>query len=67
MAKKKKKTLHVSGEDHHKSVLCESQVREIRRCYAAGEASIGYIADEYNVSRSTIWDIIQRKNWKGVE
>ncbi len=57
------------GEAHHKAVLTEADVREIRRKYAEGGHSHFSIWQDYidRVSAlSTISSIIMRKTWKHV-
>jgi hypothetical protein len=44
------------------SLLTPGQVREIRRRSAAGE-SRQFLAEEYGVHPTTIWNIIKRKTW----
>lgn len=60
---KKKKTMHPRGTDHHNAKLCEREVKEIRREYHKGQASIGWLAKEYGVSRGTIADIVRGRTW----
>ena len=47
------------GEAHEKTPFTESQVREIRRHYAAGGITYRELADEYGVSLYVIFSIIK--------
>lgn len=47
--------------------LNDDIVKEIRRRYAEGGITQYDLADEFHVRQSTIWRIIARKSWKGVE
>ena len=47
------------GEAHEKTPFTESQVREIRRRYAAGGITYRELADEYGVSLYVIFSIIK--------
>lgn len=51
------------GEQNNKAKLTESQVREIRSRYSAGESS-GPLAGEFGISRCQIWNILTGKQWK---
>lgn len=51
------------GEKHGSVKLTEQQVRDIREKYEKGNTTHRKLADEYGVSKSTISDIINRKNW----
>lgn len=44
----------------------EDQVREIRRCYAAGEASQKELAAEYGVETGTMCHLLQKHTWAHV-
>jgi group I intron endonuclease len=48
------------------SPLTPDGVREIRRRYAAGESRF-LLAEQYGVHPATIWNIIKRKTWSGLE
>jgi hypothetical protein len=52
------------GENHPNAKLAESQVREIRRQYAAGEASQYKLAAAFGVSQVTIGNIVRRDQWR---
>lgn len=47
------------------SKLTDSDVREVRRRYAAGELQ-REIAADFNIGRSTVSLIVNRKNWKAI-
>jgi len=46
------------GQRHGSAKLADEQVQEIRRRYAAGDAPITRLADEYHVGTSQIWRIV---------
>lgn len=54
------------GQDNGMSVLNEDAVREIRRAYANGEATMPELARRYGVTRPTIGYAINRYTWKHV-
>lgn len=61
------------GEKNHRSRLTETQVKEIREAYKEAmkiglpKTETQYIlAEEYNVKRPTISDIVLRKTWKHI-
>lgn len=54
------------GESHGRHVLTETQVREIFRRYHEGERGYKKLANEFCVSRGTIFNIVKRRNWKHV-
>jgi hypothetical protein len=54
------------GERARNVKLKEIDVREIRRAYAAGEASTGELASRYGIARSGVVRIIHFKLWKHV-
>jgi len=61
----------VAGENNHNSKLNEEQVWEILELYYTGDAdsvlwSIAEIAEEFNVGRGTISDILYGRSWKDV-
>lgn len=52
------------GSLHHKAKLTETQVREIREKYAAGNTSYWKLAMEYDIDSSdTIGRIVRRLTW----
>lgn len=55
-----------SGENCGAAKLTESQVREIRRRYAAGGVSQRQLGAEYGVSQMPISYIVRRVTWKHV-
>ncbi len=54
------------GSLHPQTSLTENDVRSIRRRFAGGERNM-HLADEFNVSRPTISDIVKRRSWKHIE
>ena len=52
----------VKGENHKLAKLTEAEVLAIRNRYSNGEGCRS-IADSYNVSRYTVWDIAKRRTW----
>lgn len=54
------------GEQHYRTTLTESDVREIRRRYAAGELQTTIGAD-FGLTKNAISKIVNRKTWKHVE
>lgn len=57
---------HSIGEMQGTSVLTESEVLEIRRKYIPWLYSLPMLAEEYNVTFSTIYAIIIRKLWSHI-
>lgn len=55
------------GEHHHKAILTESDVKEIRQRYALGGVTHEQLGLEYGVHESTISRITLRLNWKHLE
>lgn len=53
------------GERQHSSKLTEEQVREIR--LRKGTVSVKAMSVEYGVSKWTIFDILNRRNWAWLE
>jgi len=58
-----KKGRKAKGEDHWKSKLTEEEVLEIREMYAEGDWTQQEIADEFDVHKVTISQILQGKRW----
>lgn len=54
-----------SGELHNSAKLTETDVRDIRAA-TGGRGLVTKLAAKYGVSRSNIWGIRRRKNWKHV-
>lgn len=54
----------ISGEDHYAAKLTAAQVREIRARYARGGVTQTALAQEYDVSQSTISLIVLDKAWR---
>lgn len=61
----------VAGENNHNSKLDSEQVWEILELYYAGDAdnvlwSIAEIAEEFEIGRGTVSDILYGRSWKDV-
>jgi len=54
---------HPRGSQKPNAKLNEAQVLEIRRRHKAGERQID-LAKQFNVSKYTIYGIVQRRKWK---
>lgn len=55
---------YVGGEGSHNAKLTNEQVKQIRKIYIPGKSSSYKIADEFNVTSSTILNIIHGKTYK---
>lgn len=53
------------GEKNHKAVLTEKQVLEIRKLRLEG-FSLDYIKNKYNISKSAVSAIVNRRTWKHI-
>lgn len=51
------------GENHGGSVLTDSSVIQIRELYKIGNVSQSHLAKQFNCKQSTIWRVLNRKNW----
>lgn len=56
-----------AGEKFGRSKLTNSEVREIRRRYAAGGILQKELGAEYGVAANTICYVVQRKTWKHIK
>lgn len=56
----------VKGEKHWCAKLTEEQIKEIKQKYIPKVYTQQMLADEYNVSRSTIKFILKGKTWKHI-
>lgn len=63
MTHAKENNLLVRGEDGHHNKLKETEVLEIRQKYVKDVYTMDTLAKEYNVSRSGIQSIIERRTW----
>jgi hypothetical protein len=52
------------GEEQSKAKLDWESVREIRRRYAAGNASQRSLAKEYDVAQAQIYHVVHHHTWK---
>lgn len=57
----------VPGERHGMSKLRDADVIELRRSYAAHEASQPELARRFGIQQSTVWAIIHRRTWAHLE
>lgn len=55
------------GESVHNSKLTDDDVREIRRRYKKRIYGAPRLAEEFGVSRTTIWKIVNGKKWTHVD
>lgn len=55
------------GANSPRAKLCDDDVREIRRAYAANEASSPQLAARFKVSKQNILAILHRRIWDHVE
>lgn len=53
----------LKGENHYFSKLTEKQVLQIRELYIPKVMSAGKLAKLFNISKSTIKDILKRRSW----
>jgi hypothetical protein len=53
------------GVDHHKAVLTEQAVREIRSRAEAGERNVSIAAD-YGINGALVWKIKTRRIWRHI-
>jgi predicted DNA-binding protein YlxM (UPF0122 family) len=53
-----------NGEQHYAAMLTIRDVERIREVYVPHVYSQQRLAEEYNVSRSTIEDIVHGRTWK---
>ena len=56
----------IIGESHGSAKLKEDEVVEIKNKYIQGDTTQKQLATQYKVSRTTIGNIINNKNWKHV-
>lgn len=54
------------GSDHHNAKLNPSRVAELREWYSEGGITITELANEFNVSQSTVHSAITGETWKAV-
>lgn len=52
----------IHGDKHVRSLLSNAQAEEVRALYAAGGVSMGQLAKRYEVSKSTIQSLIERRH-----
>jgi hypothetical protein len=54
------------GSDHANAKLTAEQVRQLRRLLAEGELHTSWLASEFGVSRSTVFDAARGRTYKNV-
>ena len=57
----------VPGVRHGMAKVTDDIVRELRRAYAAGEASQPALARRFGLRQSSVWAILHRKTWAHVQ
>lgn len=62
--KAKKREIHVKGEQQWLARLTSEQVCKIRQRYALGGISMSQLARDYNLGKSTVWNLLARITWK---
>lgn len=60
----RKRGNHPKGTKHHKNVLLQSQVYEIRDAFDTGKYSFSELGRIYGIEGKSVADIVDRKNWK---
>jgi len=61
-----------TGTDNPRAILTEPAVREIRRRYAEGGGAANggpsqkELGSQYDVTRETVWCLVNRKTWKHI-
>lgn len=63
---KQNKNRQAKGEKQHLHKLAENEVRVIRHRYIEEKTTMQLLANEYDVTKSTISRIILRKTWKHI-
>lgn len=66
LAKDRHGKRRVHGSSHHKAVLTEASVSQLRRERAAG-SSLSSLAEKYGVSKGLVWQISVGRIWKHVD
>ncbi len=66
VAKRRQRNGITPGEQHGMSKLTDADVVELRRSYAAREASQPELARRFGIRQSTVWAIIHRRTWAHV-
>lgn len=54
------------GTKHGKAKLTEEQVLEIRKKYTGKRGEQSQLARDYGVTQKSIWDIVNRNQWKHI-
>jgi hypothetical protein len=54
------------GSAHHRALVTEQKVREIRQARQQERASIKQLASRYGLKERTIKSIVQRENWRHI-
>ena len=63
----KGRAANVHGEQHGRSKFTVDEVVQIRAMHQTGQFSFRGLAKHFNVSRSTITDLVNHKTWKSVQ
>lgn len=66
VAKGRQRNGIVPGERHGMSKMTDDDVRELRRSYAAHEASQPELAKRFGITQSSVWAIVHRRTWRHV-
>lgn len=59
-----KRKADFSGEKNPKVILTLSKVKRIRKLWATGSYSQGWLANKYGVSQSAIGSVVHNRSWK---
>lgn len=51
------------GAKHHAAKLDAKKVRQARKTFDAGRASVRQLAEKYGVAHQTMWAVVRRKTW----
>jgi hypothetical protein len=54
------------GEDHHRALVTEGDVRQMRDLYEKGGHTLAEIGAQYGIHLSTVHMIVRRRTWKHV-
>lgn len=54
------------GVKHHAAKMTTAKVRQARKSFDAGKATISQLARKYDISPPSMSDIVYRRTWKHV-